>query len=132
MVKIATSRPTRIVAPNRAFDHIYDPVYTVPTLIDHQKMLRRSMVGKIERVPVWNNLFSEIGTFPSCGYRLSAPKAEPVINLNEIAIAAHHNAHLHVDTGGKDRYLFFNRPLIPFMQALPMEVIMSPIRKPVE
>lgn len=45
MVKIAMSRPARVVTASRPFDHVYDPIYTASSVVDQQKTLRRSMVS---------------------------------------------------------------------------------------
>ncbi|CEP00433.1 Cilia- and flagella-associated protein 91 [Plasmodiophora brassicae] len=123
MVKIAMSRPARVVTASRPFDHVYDPIYTASSVVDQQKTLRRSMMSNIVRVPDFNNLFSEIGTFPSFGYRMQARATIPTVNVGD-ALRTRHDAP--VDITGKDRYMFFNRPLVPYMQAVPVEVILSP------
>jgi hypothetical protein len=39
---------------------------------------------------------------------------------NHMASSSHANAS--VQTTGKERYLFFNRPLVPYMHAMPAEM----------
>jgi hypothetical protein len=45
MVHATLSRPARIVAPNRVYDHIYDPVYTINAAAGNQRTLQKSLVS---------------------------------------------------------------------------------------
>ena len=103
-------------------------MYTASSLKDHQKVARHNLVSGIERVPVYQNLFSQTGTFPSHGFRLKATKHQPTVSLEDVAAARHQTVNQSIQTiessvvSGMERHRFFDRPLVPYMQAVPADV----------
>lgn len=76
---------------------------------------------------MFNNFFSETGSHPRHGYRLkpaAAAAAAPSLSVQQDVTDASRGASgdVGVQTSGQQRYLFFNRPLIPYMQAMPAHV----------
>ncbi|CAE7216076.1 Cfap91 [Symbiodinium sp. CCMP2592] len=68
-----------ILQPNRAYDHIYDPVYTTSHANDHYRQTSKAMFNaqRIERVPDDKYLFSELPHYPRCTIQVTSKEALP-------------------------------------------------------
>eukprot|EP00741_Cyanophora_paradoxa_P003327 tig00000692_g3233.t1 len=109
----------------RAHDNLYDPVYSVSGVRDHMRAQQGAGTYKIERVPDAANFFSEVALYPRFVYRirnndLVPPWVErtwrgpdPRPEVNELNVTGHH------------RYKYFRRPRVPFLHAVPPEVVLA-------
>mmetsp|Transcript_6333 Transcript_6333/g.14507 ORF Transcript_6333/g.14507 Transcript_6333/m.14507 type:complete len:703 (-) Transcript_6333:77-2185(-) len=68
-----------ILQPNRAYDHIYDPVYTTSHANDHYRQTSKALFNaqRIERVPDDKYLFSELPHYPRCTIQVTSKEALP-------------------------------------------------------
>ncbi|GAQ85930.1 hypothetical protein KFL_002610160 [Klebsormidium nitens] len=64
-------------AEGRAYDVLYDPLYTVSGARDHYRQQAQSAGYTLEKVPNFPNFFSEVPTFPAQSLRLKAANDVP-------------------------------------------------------
>ncbi|XP_063726301.1 cilia- and flagella-associated protein 91-like isoform X2 [Symsagittifera roscoffensis] len=147
MTEVHTLRkPT--LNPTRNYDFLYDPVYQSASQKDHSRDLFRSQTkfDRIKKNPVYPSMFSELRHFPRAtitmdptdpvprfvsrqwkGYAEQARDA--LVQYKTLNYDASVNLppqnYPQVDVGGAERAKFFRRPIIPFMQAVPPEVLLA-------
>ncbi|CAG5865697.1 unnamed protein product [Menidia menidia] len=135
----------KLVKRERVYDHLYDPVYTVSSEVDHTKANHRAYASKdrVRRVPEFASMFSD-----NPSYTVKLDPAEPVPAFNDYHWTGHAEQHkealqqlagiipnaqkrkqCHV-TGG-DYWKYLKRPLIPFAQQFPSDVIFAFLREDV-
>ncbi|KAG7330867.1 hypothetical protein KOW79_004836 [Hemibagrus wyckioides] len=128
----------------RTYDYLYDPVFTVSTETDHirQSCQAQSSVTRVKKVSEFNSMFSDLPHHPRFTFRLNA--ADPVPAFIDRRWRGHAEqrretlqtlagvlpgVQLHKpkreDLTGADRWKFFKRPLIPFAQQIPADVIFA-------
>ncbi|THD23133.1 AMY-1-associating protein expressed in testis 1 [Fasciola hepatica] len=73
-----THRRSSVMVKERQHDYLYDPVYTLSGIRDHERAMRKSVtqLGRLEKLFNFNNLFSEISLYKPFTWQLS-PK-DPV------------------------------------------------------
>ncbi|XP_028991921.1 cilia- and flagella-associated protein 91 [Betta splendens] len=122
----------------RAYDYLYDPVYTVSSEVDHARSSLKAHAtrGRLRRVPEFGSMFSNLPHYPRFTVRLdpadpvpasvarcwrghTEQRMEALQQLTGVALNA------DSDVTGADRWKFFKRPLIPFAQQAPADVIFS-------
>lgn len=114
------------VTQSRTHDHLFDPVYTVSNQTVHIQEHQRSQMSNVERVPEWNNMFSEVRTHPRHNYRMKPPKV-PMPAFPPRAKAA---GQVQQSTlVGKERYKYFKRPVVPFLQGVPADILLAPAKE---
>ncbi|CEM35011.1 unnamed protein product [Vitrella brassicaformis CCMP3155] len=104
--------------PNRAYDHLYDPLYCSAGPTDHAKLTMRGMAGQVEKVADCEFYFSELQHCPRHTLRISEnpSKAPP----GHVDTNWHPPAGPDVDADqvtGKHRHKFFRRPLVASLSA---------------
>eukprot|EP00227_Mantoniella_beaufortii_P019466 CAMPEP_0197584104 /NCGR_PEP_ID=MMETSP1326-20131121/6810_1 /TAXON_ID=1155430 /ORGANISM="Genus nov. species nov., Strain RCC2288" /LENGTH=1093 /DNA_ID=CAMNT_0043148417 /DNA_START=227 /DNA_END=3508 /DNA_ORIENTATION=+ len=106
--------------PTRAFDALYDLVYTVSGARDHYREQSRAGGFLLERVPEFNNFFSEIPTHPSQTFRFKNNNKVPGHVSREYKQSttnfAPEQQQQQSDLGnitGTNRYKYFRRPMLP-------------------
>ncbi|XP_069491954.1 cilia- and flagella-associated protein 91 [Ambystoma mexicanum] len=130
--------------PGRVFDFLYDPVHTLSSERDHAQANVRAHLayGRMKKVPEFPAMFSNLPHHPR--YTLCLEVKNPVpqfIDRRWRGRAAQSKAalqHLSVaqacicppsadgaDVTGKNRYKYFERPLIPFVQQIPPHVLLE-------
>ena len=103
--------------PTRAYDSLYDRVYTVSGSRDFYRDQARAGGFTLERVPEYGNFFSEVPTYPSQTVRFrNVDKVPPSINREYHGPLAAPKAELYYKSNadrvsGNNRYMFFRRPL---------------------
>ncbi|XP_053733216.1 cilia- and flagella-associated protein 91 isoform X1 [Synchiropus splendidus] len=121
----------RGVRVERAFEHLYDPVYTVASEVDHVRANLRAYASKdrLKKVPVFESMFSCLPHHPS--YSVQLDPVDPVPGYVDRRWRGHaerrqlvlkqltgvmmpHRQECHVT--GADRWKFFNSPQIPLSQ----------------
>ncbi|KAL6100955.1 cfap91 [Pungitius sinensis] len=131
---------SKVVREQRLYDHLYDPVYTVSSEVDHA---RSHLTGRMKRLINFGSMFSELSHHPQYtvqldtrdpvpasierrwrgpeGHRTEAlqqlagviPNAQPGLKRDECQVT------------GADRWKYFKRPLIPFSQQTPPDAIFA-------
>ncbi|XP_054471005.1 cilia- and flagella-associated protein 91 [Anoplopoma fimbria] len=136
---------SKVVRRQRAYDHLYDPVYTVSSEVDHARSSLKVFTSqdRIRRVTEFGSMFSDLSHHPR--YTVQLDPADPIpasvdrrwrghtqqrIEALQQLAGVIPNAHLwlkreecHVT--GADRWKYFKRPLIPFAQQVPPDAIFA-------
>ncbi|XP_053311175.1 cilia- and flagella-associated protein 91 [Spea bombifrons] len=138
---VAPSGPYRA---NRPFDFLYDPLYTVSSERDHVQANIRARVSydRMQKVSEFPTLFSELVHWPRITLRLQlqdpvpqfidrrwrGPEGQRSNALKQLAgsqTSGPHPVPRHGDVSGRDRYKFFERPLVPFTQQMAPNVLLA-------
>ncbi|XP_053352971.1 cilia- and flagella-associated protein 91 [Clarias gariepinus] len=127
----------------RAYDYLYDPVFTVSGAMDHARASYRAQgsVDRLMKIPEFKSMFSNLPHHPRLTLRLRAADPVPAfIDRRWRGLAEQRKETLHTlgllpgvqlhkpkpeDVSGADRWKFFKRPLIPFAQQIPPDVIFA-------
>uniref|UniRef100_UPI0037E92459 cilia- and flagella-associated protein 91 n=1 Tax=Semicossyphus pulcher TaxID=241346 RepID=UPI0037E92459 len=134
----------KVVMRQRVYDHLYDPVYTVSSEADHARSSLKAFASKdIRIVPKYRSMFSNLSHHPRYTVQLdSADPVPPSIDRRWRGHTEQHKEALQQLAGvipdakswlkreechvtGADRWRYFKRPLIPFAQQLPSDVIFA-------
>ncbi|KAG4093259.1 hypothetical protein H8356DRAFT_1277807 [Neocallimastix lanati (nom. inval.)] len=104
-------------APDRPYDYLYDPNYTVSCYKDHTKALARAQMHDVSIIPVFKNLFSSLAHYPP-GYYVIKPQSLPKDMGNNRLIF-----HKDPQVTGVNRYKYFRRPIIPYVESMGGQVV---------
>uniref|UniRef100_A0A665U841 Cilia- and flagella-associated protein 91 n=1 Tax=Echeneis naucrates TaxID=173247 RepID=A0A665U841_ECHNA len=128
----------RAVRRQRAYDYLYDPVYTVSSEADHA---RNHASLHQRRVPEFGSMFSSLPHYPRYtvhldqtdpvpasvdrGWRGHAEQRREALQQLELSflIFIVFTRREECCVTGADRWKYFKRPLIPFAQHIPPDVI---------
>ncbi|KAK2839907.1 hypothetical protein Q5P01_013647 [Channa striata] len=138
-----TNHADSVVAEQRVFDYLYDPVYTLSSEVDHVKSSLKAYASKerIRRVPEFGSMFSNLPHYPP--YTVQLDTADPVPASIDRGWRGHTEQRKEAlqqlagfipigqswvkreecQVTGADRWKFFKRPLIPFAQQVPPDVV---------
>nr|XP_006975858.2 cilia- and flagella-associated protein 91 isoform X1 [Peromyscus maniculatus bairdii] len=131
---------------SRAYDFLYDPLFIVSSERDHaQANIQATLVrSRLRKVPNFRSMFSNLFHYPRCSMYWS--KSDPVpsfINREWRGQEAKHRdvlwLHAAMDASfqmpkeeykdpevsGRNRYKFFDRPFLPFLQQMPLNVVLA-------
>ncbi|XP_021040570.1 cilia- and flagella-associated protein 91 [Mus caroli] len=133
---------------NRMYDYLYDPLFIVSSERDHaQANIQATLVrSRLKKVPNFRSMFSNLFHHPR--YSMYWSKTDPVPShvTREWKGQAKHKEVLRLqaamdtsfqmpeekvedpDVSGKNRYKFFDRPFLPFLQQMPLNVVLSPVK----
>ncbi|KAL2081045.1 hypothetical protein ACEWY4_022898 [Coilia grayii] len=138
--------------PQRVHDYLYDPIYTVSGEMDHARVAFKahSSVERVRKVPDFRSMFSHLPHHPR--YTLRLEHTDPVPEFIDRRWRGHANQRRQVlqqlagvlpgiqtqeteqqacSVSGVDRWKFFKRPLIPFTQQIPADVVFAvPVSTP--
>uniref|UniRef100_UPI00398F77A6 cilia- and flagella-associated protein 91 isoform X2 n=1 Tax=Pristiophorus japonicus TaxID=55135 RepID=UPI00398F77A6 len=132
--------------PERTHDYIYDPLYSVSSEKDHAKMSMKAFTSsnRLKKVPDYEAMFSNLQHFPN--YTLQLDHNDPVPKFVDqrwrgyrdrkqeaIKQLAAHNPYIKMQlqvqedpqVSGRNRCKYFTRPIIPFVQQLPVNVMLE-------
>ncbi|XP_059199054.1 cilia- and flagella-associated protein 91 [Centropristis striata] len=136
---------SKVVMRQRTYDHLYDPVYTVSSEVDHARSSFKAYMSKdrVRRVPEFGSMFSNLPHHPR--YTVQLDPADPIPPSIDRRWRGHteqrkealqqlagvipnaqswmRREECHVT--GADRWKYFKRPLIPFAQQLAPDVIFA-------
>uniref|UniRef100_A0A3Q1IHN5 Cilia- and flagella-associated protein 91 n=1 Tax=Anabas testudineus TaxID=64144 RepID=A0A3Q1IHN5_ANATE len=127
----------KVVRQQRVYDHLYDPVYTVSSEVDHARSSLKAYASKdrIRRVPEFGSMFSNLSHYPRYTVRLDPADPVPISidrswrgYTEQRKEALQQLSWLTREEGqvtGADRWKYFKRPLIPFAQQVPSDVIFA-------
>ncbi|XP_051564471.1 cilia- and flagella-associated protein 91 [Myxocyprinus asiaticus] len=128
----------------RLYDYLYDPVYTLSAEVDHarENLRAHASVDRVRRVPEFNSMFSNLPHHPRYTLRLEVTDPVPAYidrrwrgydeqrkqalqQLTGVMSGVHIHRPNPDDVTGVDRWKFFKRPLIPFAQQIPPDVVFA-------
>uniref|UniRef100_A0A8C1B0L6 Cilia- and flagella-associated protein 91 n=1 Tax=Cyprinus carpio carpio TaxID=630221 RepID=A0A8C1B0L6_CYPCA len=126
----------------RTYDYLYDPVYTLSADVDHarENFRAQASMDRVRKVPEFNSMFSNLPHHPRFTLRLEATEPVPVFidrrwrglaeqkrqALQQLTgVVSQMHRPNHTDVTGMDRWKFFKRPLIPFAQQIPPDVVFA-------
>ncbi|XP_031725295.1 cilia- and flagella-associated protein 91 [Anarrhichthys ocellatus] len=132
-----TNEASKVVRPQRLYDHLYDPVYTVSSEVNHARSRVSASKGRIRRVPVFESMFSDLSHYPR--YTVQLDPADPVPAFMDRRWRGHTEQRVEAlqqlagvipksqswlkreecHVTGADRWKYFKRPLIPFAEQIP-------------
>ncbi|XP_002131776.2 cilia- and flagella-associated protein 91-like [Ciona intestinalis] len=138
-----------VVNPTRNHDYLYDANYTLSSERDHARDTYKAhtKVERVKRVPEFQQMFSALPHYPRFQVRLEATDPVPkFINRRWRGYAAQNREamiryttfnydpsvmipavkHEDAKVSGQNRYKYFRRPIIPFLQQVPPEVLLQP------
>ncbi|XP_053561762.1 cilia- and flagella-associated protein 91 [Bombina bombina] len=132
--------------PNRAYDFLYDPLYTLSSERDHAQATARAHMSyeRIQKIPTFPAMFSELVHQPRYTLRLQLKDPVPQFidrqwrgrreqrlaafqhpGISQVSLSSTRQVTENGDISGRDRYKFFERPLIPFVQQIPPNVLLE-------
>ncbi|XP_041529107.1 cilia- and flagella-associated protein 91 isoform X2 [Microtus oregoni] len=134
---------------SRTYDFLYDPLFIVSSERDHaQANIQATLVrSRLRKVPHFRSMFSNLFHHPR--YSMYWNKSDPVplcVNREWRGQEARHKEVLRlcatvdasfqmpkeeyedVDVSGRNRYKFFDRPFLPFLQQMPLNVVLAPAK----
>lgn len=133
---------------SRTHDYLYDPLFSLSSDRDHARSTFKAHTGtdRIKRVPHFKTMFSDLRHYPRYSIHLEVtdpvPKfiprqwrgyaeqdREALIRYTKFnydpTVQVPAKDYAHVPVSGKDRYKFFRRPIIPFLQQVPPDVLLQ-------
>ncbi|KAK5861123.1 hypothetical protein PBY51_022542 [Eleginops maclovinus] len=128
----------KVVTRQREYDHLYDPVYTVSSEVDHARSYLKAYASKdrVRRVPEYESMFSNLSHHPR--FTVHLDPADPVPTSIDRCWRGHTDQRKEalqqlagiIPTAeclvtGVDSWKYFKRPLIPFAQHAPPDVIFA-------
>ncbi|XP_042351125.1 cilia- and flagella-associated protein 91 [Plectropomus leopardus] len=135
----------KAVLRERLYDHLYDPVYTVSSEVDHARSNLKAYVSqdRLRRMPEFGSMFSNLSHHPRYTVQLDPPDPVPAFidrrwrghteqrreALQQMAgIIPNAKSWLKKEENhvtGADRWKYFKCPLIPSGQHAPPDVIFA-------
>ncbi|XP_062933028.1 cilia- and flagella-associated protein 91 [Cynocephalus volans] len=137
------------VSSSRAYDFLYDPLFIVSSEKDHtQAHIQATLIrSRLRKVPGFRTMFSDLIHYPR--YSVYWSKSDPVPPFISREWRGHEEKHkealwqlARTDTSfqmpkevyedpevtGRNRYKYFERPFLPFIQQMPFSVIYAPTK----
>ncbi|XP_070597996.1 cilia- and flagella-associated protein 91 isoform X1 [Erythrolamprus reginae] len=137
-------RYRRKMAPNRAFDFLYDPLYELSSEKDHaQANVQAHLIhDEMRKVPEFKTMFSNLIHYPSYFVQLEEKNPVPPFidrrwrgkvqqrfqTFQQLVVAppslqVPRIEHEDPEVSGRNRWKYFERPFIPFDKPLPLNVV---------
>lgn len=124
------------VAPNRAFDHLYDKDYRVSGARDHARRQQAATnTARLVAVPNDTSMFSDLVHMPRNTVRLESTQRVPPSVVQDFSQLQQHaqvqasRDHATIEPSGRHNALFTGRPRIPYMRAHDATVSCSAARQ---
>ncbi|XP_055481120.1 cilia- and flagella-associated protein 91 [Psammomys obesus] len=134
---------------SRTYDFLYDPLFIVSSERDHaQANIQATLVrSRLRKVPNFKSMFSNLYHHPR--YSISWCKTDPVPPSisrewrgqeakyrDALQLRAAMDASFKMpkeeykdpEVSGRNRYKFFDRPFLPFLQQMPTNVVLSTVK----
>ncbi|XP_075761602.1 cilia- and flagella-associated protein 91 isoform X1 [Pelodiscus sinensis] len=131
------------MAPNRAFDFLYDPLYVLSSEKDHAqaKVQAHLTYDRTKKEPIFKTMFSSLIHYPWYNLRLEEKYPVPPFidrrwrgraqqRLEALQQLSRSQPSLQIpqivyedpEINGRNRYKYFERPFIPFHKPFPLNV----------
>ncbi|KAL8577811.1 hypothetical protein ACOMHN_054561 [Nucella lapillus] len=144
-------RPGPPAQPSRTHDYLYDKLFTLSSERDHARSTfqAHTSLTRVKREPIYQTMFSELQHHPRFRVRLDntdpVPRFigrqwrgyadqqrealiryttfnyDPSVSLPPVTFE-------NAEIAGRNRYRYFRRPIIPFLQQVPPEVLLATSR----
>ncbi|XP_059158097.1 LOW QUALITY PROTEIN: cilia- and flagella-associated protein 91-like [Physella acuta] len=134
--------------PSRTYDFLYDNNYILSSAHDHGRVTfqAHTSTNRIKQVPVFKTMFSELRHHPRFQVHLDVTDPVPKFITrewkghgdsmiryatfkNDSSIKVSGQEMDSADVTGRNRFLYLKRPIIPFLQQVPPEVLLSTARQ---
>ncbi|XP_074856668.1 cilia- and flagella-associated protein 91 isoform X2 [Carettochelys insculpta] len=137
------SRYRSDLAPGRAFDFLYDPLYVLSSEKDHAQanVQAHLLCDRMKKMPIFKTMFSSLIHYPWYNLRLEEKFPVPPFidrrwrgkaqqRLEALQQLARSQPSLQIphimnedpEISGRNRYKYFERPCIPFHKPFPLNV----------
>nr|XP_039249050.1 cilia- and flagella-associated protein 91-like [Styela clava]XP_039249051.1 cilia- and flagella-associated protein 91-like [Styela clava] len=138
-----------VVNPTRNHDYLYDPLYTLSSERDHARTTYKAhtKVERVKKVPQFPTMFSELRHHPR--FTIQLENTDPVPNFigrrwrgygdqrreamiryttfnYDPTVTVPPKTFPNAEVSGRNRYRYFRRPIIPFLQQVPPEILLQP------
>ncbi|KAF3843154.1 hypothetical protein F7725_002003 [Dissostichus mawsoni] len=128
----------KVARRQREYDHLYDPVYTVSSEVDHARSNLKAYASKdrVRLVPEYESMFSNLSHHPR--FTVHLDPTDPVPTSIDRCWRGHTDQRkgalqqlagiiptAECRVTGADSWKYFKRPLIPFAQQVPPDVIFA-------
>lgn len=131
---------------SRTYDYLYDPIYTLSSERDHARATFRATTnaGRIQRVPEYPMMFSGLRHYPSSSVRIDSYDPVPRFiqrqwrgyqdeardslmryKSQDPTMKVPERALLRSEVDGKERFKYFRRPIIPFLEQIPADAVLQ-------
>ncbi|XP_018430386.1 PREDICTED: protein MAATS1-like, partial [Nanorana parkeri] len=131
---------------SRTYDFLYDPLYSLSSEKDHVQTTYKTHVSydRVQMVPEYPTMFSELVHHPRYTLRLQLKDPVPpfidrqwrgrgqqrLLALRQLAgsqpaLTATQQHAENEDVSGRNRYRYFERPLMPFSYQAPTNVLLA-------
>jgi len=141
------------VQASRTHDYLYDPLYSLSSERDHARATFRATtnVSRIRRIPMFRDMFSSLPHYPNSHVQIDVNDPVPsfiprqwrgysdqardaLVRYTKFnydpSVKVPPKSFDTTDVSGRDRYRFFRRPIIPFLQQVPPEVVLQATNGP--
>ncbi|XP_076457468.1 cilia- and flagella-associated protein 91-like [Babylonia areolata] len=138
--------------PSRTHDYLYDKLFSLSSERDHARATFQAHTSsvRVKKEPVYQTMFSELRHHPRFRVRLDTTDPVPrFINRQWRGYADQQREALiryttfnydpsvsvppvmyeNAEVSGRNRYKYFRRPIIPFLQQVPPEVLLATSRQ---
>ncbi|KAI1885239.1 hypothetical protein AGOR_G00218120 [Albula goreensis] len=132
----------------RTHDYLYDPVCTLGSETDHTRAHFQALASleRVKRVPEFNSMFSDLPHHPRYALRLDTVDPVPAfidrrwrghseqrreaLQHAGFSSAVQRDGNAGYDISGTNRWKYFKRPLVPFSQSVPPDVVFARQKSP--
>ncbi|XP_014665017.1 PREDICTED: protein MAATS1-like isoform X2 [Priapulus caudatus] len=124
--KTLTLRKSHVQA-SRTHDYLYDPLYTTSSERDHARSSTKAQTSleRVKRLPKYGTMFSELRHHPRFSVELDSTDPVPPWIMRDWRGTNEQMGSSEQHITGSERYKFFRRPLIPFIQQTPAGVVLD-------
>nr|XP_020645247.1 protein MAATS1 isoform X1 [Pogona vitticeps]XP_020645248.1 protein MAATS1 isoform X1 [Pogona vitticeps] len=144
------ARYRRAMAPNRAFDFLYDPIYMLSSERDHAQATVQAHLAhdQMRKMPEFKAMFSNLIHYPSYSVQLEEKYPVPPFvdrrwrgraqhrleafqkfDISQPSLQGPRIEHEDPEVSGRNRWKYFERPFIPFHKPIPLNVVYA-VSKP--
>lgn len=124
------------VQTQRRYDYIYDPLFTLSSNRDHARERYKAYIApdRVKKVPHYGPMFSGLNHFPNQQIQIDSCDPVPTFMSRKWqGYQTKQQVHMttvnpHLAVSGGDRYKYSRRPIIPFLQQVPPDVLLQTTR----
>ncbi|XP_044283998.1 cilia- and flagella-associated protein 91-like [Varanus komodoensis] len=144
------ARYRRAMAPNRAFDFLYDPLYTLSSERDHAQATIQAhlMHDEMRKMPEFKAMFSNLIHYSPYSVQLEEKNPVPPfidrrwrgkaerrleafqrLAISQPSLQIPRIEYEDPEVSGRNRWKYFERPFIPFHKPIPLNIVYA-VSKP--
>uniref|UniRef100_A0A6I8P5U0 Cilia- and flagella-associated protein 91 n=1 Tax=Ornithorhynchus anatinus TaxID=9258 RepID=A0A6I8P5U0_ORNAN len=146
---VRTRLATRPGLEDRANDYLYDPLFTVSSEQDHAQANIRAILlqNRLLKFPRFRNMFSQLRHYPSFSLVMSTEDPVPPfidrawrgpaqrrkealrrLAASDPSFRPPRDVYEDPEVSGRNRYKYFERPVLPFFKQMPLNAILTAAR----